>query len=101
MDTAAYLRRIQYHGPLVPTRSTLNTLQTTHLLTVPFENLDIHLKRPLSMKEGDLFKKIVTRRRGGFCYELNGLFAALLRALGFEVNLLSARCINADDSLTP
>src|SRR5512135_2350122 len=101
MDTAAYLQRIQYHGPLEPTRSTLYSLQTTHLLTVPFENLDIHLKRPLSMKDGDLFMKIVTRRRGGFCYELNGLFAALLRAIGFEVTLLSARCINADNSLSP
>lgn len=101
MDTAAYLRRIQYHGAVAPTQSTLYAMQTAHLLTVPFENLDIHLRRPLSLKEDDLYLKIVTRRRGGFCYELNGLFAGLLRAVGFEVTLLSARCINADDSLTP
>jgi N-hydroxyarylamine O-acetyltransferase len=57
---------------------------------VPFENLDIGLGRPIALNEGALYAKIVERRRGGFCYELNGLFAALLRALGFRVTLLSA-----------
>jgi N-hydroxyarylamine O-acetyltransferase len=58
---------------------------------VPFENLDIGLGRPITLDEAALYAKIVSRRRGGFCYELNGLFAALLRSLGFEVTLLSAR----------
>jgi N-hydroxyarylamine O-acetyltransferase len=57
---------------------------------VPFENLDIHLQRSIILDEGKLLSKIVGRRRGGFCYELNGAFAALLRALGFNVEMLSA-----------
>jgi N-hydroxyarylamine O-acetyltransferase len=62
---------------------------------VPFENLDIPLKRPILLDEELLFDKIVNRRRGGFCYELNGLFSALLRELGFNVQPLSARTANA------
>ncbi|HVG18188.1 MAG TPA: arylamine N-acetyltransferase, partial [Blastocatellia bacterium] len=58
--------------------------------SVPFENLDIHLQRSIILDEGKLLSKIVGRRRGGFCYELNGAFAALLRALGFNVEMLSA-----------
>jgi len=61
------------------------------MLTVPFENLDIHLGRPIILDEEKLFDKIVRQRRGGFCYELNGLFASLLLKLGFKVTLLSAR----------
>ena len=61
-----------------------------HLLAVPFENLSIHAGEPIVLDDESLFEKIVVRRRGGFCYELNGLFAALLRALGFEVEMLSA-----------
>ena len=57
---------------------------------MPFENLDIHLGRPIQLNEEHLFGKIVTARRGGFCYELNGLFAQMLRELGFKVDLLSA-----------
>jgi N-hydroxyarylamine O-acetyltransferase len=61
------------------------------MYTVPFENLDIHLGRRILLDEDRFFEKIVLRRRGGFCYELNGLFALLLRSLGFEVFMLSAR----------
>jgi N-hydroxyarylamine O-acetyltransferase len=68
---------------------------------VPFENLDIHLGRPIVLDEQRLFEKIVTQRRGGFCYELNGLFAALLRALGFHVTYLSARDAHADGGYGP
>ncbi len=91
MDVRAYLRRIAYAGPLEPTLETLRALHYAHLLAVPFENLDIHLGVPIELDEERFFDKIVTRRRGGFCYELNGLFAALLRELGFQVTLLSAR----------
>lgn len=98
MDTAAYLSRIDYTGPLEPTAATLRALQRVHLLAVPFENLDIHLGRPLRLEPEALFDKIVTRRRGGFCYELNGLFARLLVELGFAVTLLNARGINDDGS---
>jgi N-hydroxyarylamine O-acetyltransferase len=65
---------------------------------VPFENLDIHLGRPIRLDEDALFDKIVRRRRGGFCYELNGLFARLLEVLGFRVLRLSASSANDDGS---
>ena len=90
-ETAAYLRRIGHRGSAAPVAATLRALHLAHLRTVPFENLDVWLGRPIQLEEGALFDKIVRRRRGGFCYELNGLFAVLLRALGFEVSLLAAR----------
>lgn len=96
MDIKAYFDRINYQGPTDPTRETLSALHRAHMLTVPFENLDIPLKRPIVLDEGLLFDKIVNRRRGGFCYELNGLFSALLREIGFKVQLLSARVANDD-----
>lgn len=91
LDVPAYLARIAYDGPVAPTLSVLQALHLAHLRTVPFENLDIHLGRPISLAEEDLFAKVVGRRRGGFCYELNGLFAALLREIGYEVTLLAAQ----------
>lgn len=91
MDVNSYLERIDYQGPLDLSADTLSGLHYAHLLGVPFENLDIHLGQPILLDEDHLFEKIVTHRRGGFCYELNGLFAALLRELGFDVKLLSAR----------
>lgn len=91
MDADAYLHRIGYKGPRTPNAETLCALHRAHMLTVPFENLDIHLGRPIVLDEGLLFEKIVRQRRGGFCYELNGLFAALLRQLQFPVSLVSAR----------
>lgn len=91
LDIDAYLRRIDHERPSAPTAEALKSLQRAHLLAVPFENLDIHLGRRLSLDQGALFDKIVPRRRGGFCYELNGLFAALLRALGFDVTMIAAR----------
>jgi N-hydroxyarylamine O-acetyltransferase len=91
MDAQAYLQRIGYQGSLAVNRTTLEALARAHLESVPFENFDIHLGRPLHLHADHLFHKIVVRRRGGFCYELNGLFALLLRELGFEVELLSAR----------
>ncbi len=91
MDVRAYLRRIGYDGSLEPTVETLCGLHRAHLLTVPFENLDIDRKRPIALFRDRLFQKIVVHGRGGFCYELNGLFAELLKSLGFQVTLLSAR----------
>jgi len=91
VDVSAYLRRIDYHGSAEPTAETLRALHEAHLLSVPFENLDIVLGRPIVLDPDVVFRKIVERRRGGYCYELNGLFAALLRDLGFRVDLLSAR----------
>src|SRR5215208_3894293 len=90
MNVDAYLKRINYSGPLAPAAETLRALQVAHLLAVPFENLSIHACEPILLEEDALFTKIVDRRRGGFCYELNGLFAGLLRALGFDVAMLAA-----------
>lgn len=101
MDVDAYLKRLQYEGPLEPDATTLRFLQIAHMRTVPFENLDIHLQRPITLELEGLFDKIVLRRRGGFCYELNGLFAVLLEKLGFIVKLLSARDAHADGSYGP
>lgn len=101
MDTRAYLRRIAYSGPLHPTLDTLRVLHYAHLLAVPFENLDIHRKVPIVLDEAELFDKIIVRRRGGFCYELNGLFATLLRELGYRVTLLSARVPRSEDDTGP
>jgi N-hydroxyarylamine O-acetyltransferase len=90
----AYLDRIAYRGSVEPNIDTLRALHWSHLRSVPFENLDIHLGRPIIIDEARFFDKIVKRRRGGFCYELNGMFGALLRELGFDVTLLSARVAN-------
>jgi N-hydroxyarylamine O-acetyltransferase len=76
---------------LEPTAETLRRLHLAHLLAVPFENLSIHWGEPILLRDNALFDKVVARRRGGFCYELNGLFAALLRGLGFDVAMLSAQ----------
>jgi N-hydroxyarylamine O-acetyltransferase len=91
VDVPSYLARIGYVGPTAPTAETLRAIHHAHMLAVPFENLDIALGRKIVVDEDALVRKIVEQRRGGFCYELNGAFAALLRALGFRVTLLSAR----------
>ncbi len=101
LDVDRYLQRIDYSGSTVPTLETLSALHQAHLLAVPFENLDIHLGRAIVLDEKALYDKIVERRRGGFCYELNGLFAALLRALGFRVALLSAGVAHAEGGFGP
>lgn len=101
MNIKAYLERINYLGSLAPTAETLRKLQVAHLLAVPFENLSIHAKEPIMLEDEALFTKIVERRRGGFCYEANGLFAALLRELGFDVTMLSAGVANAEGGFGP
>lgn len=90
MDIQNYLQRIKYKGPITPTVSTLHNIHLAHLQSIPFENLDIHLGNSIVLKLNVIFEKIVSRHRGGFCYELNGLFAWLLQKLGFKVTLLSA-----------
>lgn len=90
MDLEAYLRRIEYDGPRAVSAAVLRSLHRQHLFTVPFENLDIPLKTPIRLEPPLLYEKIVGHRRGGFCYELNGLFCELLAGLGFPVRMLSA-----------
>jgi N-hydroxyarylamine O-acetyltransferase len=89
MDVDRYLARIGYSGSREPTVETLRAIHRQHMFTVPFENYDIG-RRPIVIDENAFVAKIVEKHRGGFCYELNGAFAALLRALGFHVELLSA-----------
>src|SRR4029079_18755156 len=95
------LRRINYSGSLLPSAATLRELQLAHVQSVPFENLSIHSNEPIVLEDEALFEKVVERRRGGFCYELNGLFAALLRALGFKVEMVSAGVATADGGFSP
>ncbi|MEU2265173.1 arylamine N-acetyltransferase [Streptomyces olindensis] len=87
----AYLRRLGVEHPAWPTVDVLRELHLCHLRTVPFENLSIHLGAEIVLEEERLLEKVVDARRGGFCYELNGAFAALLTALGYDVTLLAAR----------
>jgi N-hydroxyarylamine O-acetyltransferase len=95
-DTAeAYLRRIGISPPLTANAATLRLLHRAHQIAVPFENLSIHLGEPISLDEDDLVTKIVRNRRGGFCYELNGMFALLLEALGAQVTRAAARVYGA------
>lgn len=101
MNVATYLQRLNYTGPTEPTAETLRELHRAHLLAVPFENLDIHLGREIVLDDERLYGKIVERRRGGFCYELNGAFAALLKELGFSVQKLAAGVARADGSFSP
>ncbi len=92
-DKEAYLARIGLAGAaLTADLESLDRLLTAHLATVPFENLDV-LYGGLCPDLGvpALFDKIVTRRRGGYCFELNGLFYRLLEALGFEATPISVR----------
>jgi N-hydroxyarylamine O-acetyltransferase len=101
IDVGNYLERIHYSGPLAADAETLRALHRAHLFAVPFENLDISIERKIVLHEGSLVRKVVEERRGGFCYELNGAFAALLRELGFDVTLLSARVSRTDGSMSP
>lgn len=99
----AYLSRISVAADhdLEPTIESLRVLQTRHLLSVPFENLDIHWKRPIVLDTDKFYEKIVVNKRGGFCYELNGLFNELLRDLGYETRLVSARVFGGEHGFGP
>ncbi len=95
VNAANYLDRIEFRGNPEPTLHALRSLQHLHLLHVPFENLDIHLGVPIVLDLERFYEKIVLNGRGGFCYELNGLFYSLLVALGFDARMISARVYDA------
>ena len=101
MDTKAYLERIGYCGGTRPNFDVLRRLTRKHLLSIPFENLDLHLDRPIILSEKAFYDKIIREHRGGFCYELNGLFATLLDELGFKVSMLSARVARKGGGFSP
>lgn len=105
LDPRGYLDRIGFPATSAldasePSLPLLRSLHEAHMLAVPFENLSIHYGQPIVLRNDLLYEKIVLRRRGGFCYELNGLFAWLLGRLGFTVTLLSAEVAGADDSFS-
>jgi len=90
-DRNAYIQRINYTGETTPTLDTLKALHHAQLYTIPFENFDIQLGRRIDLEPGALFEKLVHKRRGGYCFELNGLFLMALEAFGFDVRPLLAR----------
>jgi len=94
-----YLARIGYTGPIQPTLEMLNALQSLHNEHVPYENLDIMNGVPLSLEIPDIYEKVVTRGRGGYCFELNGLFAWLLRRIGYDVTEHFARYLRDEPAL--
>jgi N-hydroxyarylamine O-acetyltransferase len=94
MNVQRYLDRIVVSQPSTANLDALAQLQLAHLLTVPFENLSVLRGEPIVLDEAQLVEKIVMRRRGGFCYELNSAFAWLLAQLGFPVTQISARVYN-------
>ena len=102
IDLAAYLDRIGYRGPVDPSVAVLSEIHWVHLQAVPFENLDIRpLGRQISFDFDDLQDKIVRRRRGGFCYELNGLLAEMLAEIGFGVTRVSVQFVGWDPPSPP
>lgn len=90
MDIADYLARIRFGGPIEPTKEVLFALHRAHLARIAYENLDIHLGTALTVQLDDIYEKIVRRGRGGWCFEMNGLFAWALREIGFEVTMYAA-----------
>ena len=101
MDSQAYLLRIGLESKLKPTLDALHLLQDAHMRHVPFENLDVLLGRPLNLKTHALFEKIVTRKRGGYCFELNMLYGWLLSEIGFDPVPMLARVWLRDPVDTP
>lgn len=85
MKLQPYLDRIGYHGRVEPNIATLTALQEAHVCSVPFENLDLLLRRPVTTRVEDAYHKIVNNLRGGWCYEQNGLFGWALSEIGFDV----------------
>ncbi len=91
LDLDAYFQRIGYRGPKAPTLDVLHAITSAHVQSIPFENLDVLLGRPIALEPEALLRKLVTDRRGGYCFEQNGLFLHVLETLGFDVKPLSAR----------
>ncbi len=93
LDLSAYLHRICYDGPLNPDHATLAGLLAAHMNAIHFENIDVLLGRPVRLDLAALQRKIVTNRRGGYCFEQAALFLAALRAIGFQVTPQASRVV--------
>jgi N-hydroxyarylamine O-acetyltransferase len=95
----AYLDRIGFKGSARPDLATLRAVHRSHVEAIPYENLDVQLRRAVTRSPADAFEKIVTRRRGGWCYEMNGLLGWALEEIGFKVTRLAGavtRDVNGD-----
>jgi arylamine N-acetyltransferase len=102
MNYIQYLQRLQVKNTENLSYSFLSKLQEQHLFTIPFENLDIHQGKKIVLEEKRIYEKIVVNERGGFCYELNGLFCWLLRSLDFSVSMVSSQVYrSAEERFTP
>lgn len=101
MDRQRYLQHLGFAGIPKPDLATLQQLHRGHMLKVPFENLSIIYQQGIHLEEDALFNKIVERNRGGFCYELNRLFALLLQDIGFSVHFISGEIRARDGSFGP
>jgi len=99
MDILTYLDRLNYRGQVKPDLITLRGLHLAHMLSIPFENLDIGINRPIRIDRESIWNKLIINRRGGFCYELNGAFAWLLQQIGFRVTYLNGRVFNKEGDL--
>ncbi len=91
IDLDSYFARIGYAGSRQPTLATLHAITAAHVQSIPFENLDVLLGRPINIEPEAVFQKLVHDRRGGYCFEQNGLLLRVLLALGFDASPLSAR----------
>ncbi|HAS44052.1 MAG TPA: acetyltransferase [Microscillaceae bacterium] len=96
MNLSKYLQRIGFEGTPKVDFETLKALQNTHMQRVPFENLDIHYDTYIEINLEKFYDKVVHQGRGGFCFELNGLFNWALKEIGFEVTMLSAAVVRED-----
>lgn len=93
-----YLKRISYNGTPKTNFDTLSKFMACHIRAVPFENLDVLAKKKISLAPEDIFEKIVNQKRGGYCYEINGMFAMVLQSLGFEYDFIFARPIYLNET---
>ena len=91
MDLDAYCRRVGWTGPRAASLEVLSGLCLRHTASIPFENLDILLGQPIKLDLPSVVDKLVTRHRGGYCFEQNALFQAVLTQMGFRVTPLGAR----------
>lgn len=96
-----YFARIEYRGSTDVSLDTLHGLHEAHVFKIPFENLDIHMGRPIKLDQQALIDKLIYERRGGYCYEMNGLFSLVLETLGFRLDRLFARIMFGANGIRP
>lgn len=101
IDISKYLRRIKFSDATNVDDQTLKEIHRHHVVWVPFENLDIHYRRPFDLDPSNIYDKVVNNFRGGFCYELNYLFSLLLNRIGFSTQIISARVIDSSGNPGP